>query len=164
MTSSASEASEVKREETGGELLSPPATPNCKKTKHCDSGFRSAWPDEFSWLHYLLNDQESPFMYCALCSTKHSKSSKRWCRSVYRADSFIIRNPGATAVPFCRISRTDSSSTRSAGVSTVEGSSWLILMKTSFILMKHPVRILSWGETLYMYSTIKPEHKRYLLT
>ena len=83
---------------------------------------------------------------CALCSTKHSKSSKRWCRSVYRADSFIIRNPGATAVPFCRISRTDSSSTRSAGVSTVEGSSWLILMKTSFILMKHPLEFYPGGK------------------
>ena len=28
--------------------------------------------DEFPWLHYLLDDQESLFMYCALC-TKRSK-------------------------------------------------------------------------------------------
>ena len=45
------EASEVECEEAGGESLSPPATPNCKKTKHRDSGFRSAWPDDFPWLH-----------------------------------------------------------------------------------------------------------------
>ena len=70
MTSSASAAaSEVECEEPGGESLSPPTT----KTKHRDSGFRSAWPDEFPWLHYLLDDQESPFMSCALCR-KHGKS------------------------------------------------------------------------------------------
>ena len=62
VTSSASAAaSEVEREEPGGESLSPPATPNCKKTKHRDSRFRSAWPDKFPWLHYLLDDQERPF-------------------------------------------------------------------------------------------------------
>ena len=59
VTSSAS--SEVEHEERGGESLSSPATPNYKKTKHRDSGFRIVWPDEFSWLHYLLDDQESPF-------------------------------------------------------------------------------------------------------
>ena len=36
-----------------------------------------------------------------------------------------------------------SSSTGSAGLSTAEGISWLILMKTSFILMNRLVRILS---------------------
>ena len=54
-------ASEDEREEPGSELLSPPATPNCKKTKHPDSRFKSTWPEEFQWLHYLLDDQESPF-------------------------------------------------------------------------------------------------------
>ena len=62
VTSSASAlASEVEREESGGESLSSPATPNCKKAKYCDSGFRNTWPDKFPWLHYLLDDQESPF-------------------------------------------------------------------------------------------------------
>ena len=88
VTSSASAASEFECEEPGGESLLPPATPNCKKTEHHDSGFRSACPD--IWLHYLLDDQESHFMYCALCKN-NGKSSERWCASVYRADSFAGR-------------------------------------------------------------------------
>ena len=58
VTSSAS--AEVEHEEPG-ESLSVPATPNCNKTKHGDSGFRSAWPDEFPRVYYLLDDQQSPF-------------------------------------------------------------------------------------------------------
>ena len=50
VTSSASAVSEFEREEPGGESLSPPVTPNCKKTQHHDSGFRSACPDEFPLL------------------------------------------------------------------------------------------------------------------
>ena len=70
---------------------------------------------------------------------------------MYHADSFAGRSRPISEVRvpqqccFVEYHVAAASSTGSAGLSTVEGSSWLILMKTSFILMKHPVRILSWG-------------------
>lgn len=74
VTSSASVVLEVEREEP--ELDLPPVT--AKKSKHLDSGFTNTWLDEFPWLRYFSDDQESPFMYCALCRNTVSHP-RRWC-------------------------------------------------------------------------------------
>ena len=77
--------------------------------------------------------------YCAL-HRKHSKSSKRRCGSVYHANSFEA--DGTSEIPWCHNSavlrnlmHAASNSTGSAGLSTAEGMSWLILMKTLFIYL-----------------------------
>ena len=141
MTSS---VSEVEHEEPGGESLSPPATAKIPGLAACGwmcfHGFNTYW---------MIKIAPSCTVYSVENTASHQK---RWCGSVYHADSFARRRltehqksqcHSGAALWFSRHCIQEHWNCRSVN----SGRQLLVDINENFIsliLMKHPVRILSW--------------------
>ena len=138
MTSSVSAALEAEREEPGRESLSPPATPIARRLSIVIPGLEAyGWTSFHGFTTYwMIKKASSCTVYCVenmadhkkmvwvsvQCRQKLANHQKSRCHSGAVLRNLMLLLPAALK-------------TGSAGLSIMEGSSWLILMKTSFILI-----------------------------